>query len=152
MKETGLRCSGSIRDLVPPAVPQETQDLEFLIAPPIANKIPYFENRTISGIWRKASEALIHSDRVFCLGYSLPETDLTFRFWLAAGLREQVIYIVNTDPKAADHYREYLPPSYRTNDSLIRAVDSMPRFVCSLIKADPDTLLSGEGGFADPQA
>ncbi|MEO8596440.1 MAG: hypothetical protein ABI759_24185 [Candidatus Solibacter sp.] len=53
-----------------------------LIVPPVAEKVGYFQHPHVRGTWREAAAALRTASRVFCLGYSLPELDITMRFFL----------------------------------------------------------------------
>lgn len=79
-----------------------------LIVPPTTTKSTFFSNETVQGLWRTASRALDDSDAVFCIGYSLPVTDLLIRFLLASAGRQLQIGVVNRDPGAAAHYRQLL--------------------------------------------
>lgn len=53
-----------------------------LIVPPTTEKGGYFQHETIRQTWRYASEALKSAERVYCVGYSLPLTDLGIQFFL----------------------------------------------------------------------
>jgi hypothetical protein len=55
-----------------------------LIVPPVADKLGYFQNEAIQHLWLRGSQALRDSQRVFLVGYSLPDTDLTIRFLLSS--------------------------------------------------------------------
>jgi hypothetical protein len=53
----------------------------FLI-PPIYDKSPLLTHETIRALWFDAGEALKRASRVVCMGYSLPESDLTMMHFL----------------------------------------------------------------------
>jgi hypothetical protein len=68
-----------------------------LIVPPVTDKSAYFEHEGIRGLWNLAAQRLRHAERIFCIGYSLPRTDLAVRFLLkSAGIQEQApIHVVD---------------------------------------------------------
>jgi hypothetical protein len=47
-----------------------------VIVPPTTVKSPFFENPTIRFLWRSAFEAVRACDRLFVIGYSMPDYDL----------------------------------------------------------------------------
>jgi hypothetical protein len=53
----------------------------FLI-PPIYDKSPLLTHETIRALWFDAGEALKQARRIVCMGYSLPESDLTMMHFL----------------------------------------------------------------------
>jgi hypothetical protein len=85
-----------------------------LIVPPTTEKVAYFQHETIRQIWLRASAALQSADRVFCIGYSLPTTDLGVRFFLLHGKPNVKVplFIVNKDPNSVGHYASLLGASY----------------------------------------
>jgi hypothetical protein len=52
------------------------------LVPPIYDKSPLLTHETIRALWFEAGEALKHARRVVCMGYSLPESDLTMMHFL----------------------------------------------------------------------
>ena len=58
-----------------------------LVIPPLTEKTQYFQNQIVRRIWQRAGNEPLMAQRVFILGYSLPETDLTFRFFLSQTMR-----------------------------------------------------------------
>lgn len=77
-----------------------------LIVPPVADKIGHFENEDMRHLWAKAATALRQAGRVFCIGYSLPQTDLTMRFLLHGSMSQSRarLYIVNKDIGVVERY------------------------------------------------
>ncbi len=68
-----------------------------LIIPPVTDKEDFYGNDFFRSIWGTAEEALQSSERVFCIGYSMPMTDLAIRCFLAT-IRpdpKRHFYIVN---------------------------------------------------------
>ncbi len=53
-----------------------------LIVPPTTEKVSYFQHETLRQVWLGASQALAAASSVYCVGYSLPTTDLGVRFFL----------------------------------------------------------------------
>lgn len=82
-----------------------------LIIPPVAEKSRFYENRTIRMLWTAAREALREAEEVMCVGYSLPETDLTMKLFLRAAARPKKVVIVNkehpTDEKGQAMLRRF---------------------------------------------
>jgi hypothetical protein len=52
------------------------------LVPPIYDKSPLLTHETIRALWFRAGDALKHAQRVVCMGYSLPESDLTMMHFL----------------------------------------------------------------------
>jgi len=66
-----------------------------LIIPPVAEKSGYYDNRTIRILWEDARKALKDADELFCVGYSLPMTDLTTKLFLQTVAKPRRVVIVN---------------------------------------------------------
>ena len=88
-------------------------DKEWLIIPPVTDKLTYFNNETIRHLWQKASNDLWSATRVFVIGYSLPPSDLGMQFFLQHSQPSEEtqakIYIVNPDHSAVSRYQDILP-------------------------------------------
>jgi hypothetical protein len=65
------------------------------LVPPIYDKSPLLTHETIRALWFEAGEALKTSRKIVCMGYSLPESDLTMMHFLRTtcmpGTRIQVV-------------------------------------------------------------
>lgn len=76
------------------------------LVPPIYDKSPLLTHETIRALWFEAGEALKRARRIICLGYSLPESDLTMMHFLratrGAGAR---IELVNQSRDALKNFR-----------------------------------------------
>jgi hypothetical protein len=91
-------------------------DKEPLIIPPVTDKAAFYSTSIIRTLWAEAHKALHEADRIFFLGYSLPETDITTRYLLMSAVQpEAKIFIVNrgkTDiekKKLCDRYQSAMP-------------------------------------------
>ena len=86
------------------------EDKDILIIPPVLEKTTFFNNETVRALWQNASLALDQAIRVFVIGYSLPISDLSMRFFLKKSLpsEEARWYIVDKEASVADRYRELL--------------------------------------------
>ena len=107
-----------------------------LIVPPTAEKSTYFQHETLRQIWATASQALWSATRVYCLGYSLPITDLGVRFFLQhAGPigQRQPLHIVNKRPDVLARYRELLGEAYEV-DHAYSGQNAIETFVDALVK------------------
>lgn len=102
------RAGGWLRS---PLKPEDPLGRSRLIVPPLADKLGYFDNEAIRYLWMRARATLRGAKRIFCVGYSLPQTDLTFRFLLQDSQPVDVIpfYFVNL-PSA----QQSLEASYAT--------------------------------------
>ena len=106
-----------------------------LIIPPVTEKSGYFAHHSVQYLWKRAGDALAAAKRIFCVGYSLPTTDLTIRFLLSdlAITHPVDFYLVNL-PSALDHFNDdqILPKNrFRLNDRFVGA-DPIPPFVNAL--------------------
>lgn len=105
-----------------------TKDKVPLIVPPTLDKTSYFNNETIRIIWQAAGQAFKIAKRVFCLGYSFPETDMMIRHFI----------LTNENPEGAKFYwinlsehagklEDLLPENY-TIDRTYLGTDSIKNF------------------------
>jgi NAD-dependent SIR2 family protein deacetylase len=62
---------------------QEYIKSEPLIVPPTWNKMSYQQD--LSKVWSHAASELTNAESIFVLGYSLPDSDLFFRYFFALG-------------------------------------------------------------------
>jgi len=113
-----------------------------LILPPVASKNLYFNNELLRGQWSLAARALAAAERIFCLGYSLPSTDLTIRFLLQTSGNENryagnqtkriPVYVVDRDRSRIQHYRDHLPDWLTAEAEFCGDDDCIPRLVSRL--------------------
>jgi hypothetical protein len=71
-----------------------------VIVPPTFSKSGFFNNPIVRRLWRGAHEAIRSADRVFVIGYSLPEGDLLVRSLLTEATRDdrdRQFVVVNPD-------------------------------------------------------
>lgn len=109
------------------------------IVPPLMEKVLYFQHETLRSLWSQAAEALRGATRVFCLGYSLPSTDITMRFFLHGNRTASHVkfYVGNTDDTTYQHFRCLLPDCYEVDARFVGA-SSIPRLVDALDREDLD--------------
>lgn len=80
-----------------------------LVIPPTFGKSSFFQNETILTIWRNAWRAVADADRVICIGYSLPRSDLDMVHLLrGVSFRPGRVTVVNQDPNAPNRYQDLL--------------------------------------------
>lgn len=83
---------------------------EPLIVPPTWNKTEHHQQ--IENVWKKAAKVLSQADNIFIIGYSLPETDLFFRYLYSLGTESETrldsIYVINPDETNEDNYRKMI--------------------------------------------
>jgi len=70
-----------------------------LIIPPTWNKTQY--HGAVSSVWKKASKELALAENIFIIGYSLPESDMFFRYLYSLGVYSRTIIknliVINPD-------------------------------------------------------
>lgn len=85
-----------------------------IIIPPTWNKLEFSYNFEIAKVWQKAAEELSNAENIFVVGYSYPETDNFFKYFLALGiLGEKLIkkfWIFNPDQSIEDRFKSLLGP------------------------------------------
>ena len=94
-----------------------------LIIPPVSEKTTFYSNTLIRTLWADAKHVLSKADNIYFIGYSMPETDLTFRNLLMTAIDPDThIHIVNrgnvTDPDKVSlvaRYQESIPQVNMTN-------------------------------------
>jgi hypothetical protein len=105
------------------------------IVPPLAEKLPFFGRSQIRSIWAQAGAALRIATRVFCLGYSLPETDLTMRLFLQSNTPAKSVpfYLVNKnnveDPNLLGRFQSLSAQKYLIKADYLLDDDPIPRMV-----------------------
>ncbi len=132
-----------------PGATEKVEDSSPLIIPPVTEKSGYFAHHCVQYLWRRAFEALGTASRIFCVGYSLPATDLTMRFLLSdlATARPVEFYLVNF-PSELKHFREILPESkFSLQDRFVGSEPICP-FVDALFTDEffPDFEVEGNDG------
>lgn len=107
-----------------------------LIVPPTTEKGAYFQHETIRQIWARAGESLLVADRLFCIGYSLPATDLSLRFFLynnRLGSGKTPLILVNNDKESPKHFHTLLGDHYDIQDTYVRCDNPVEKLVDDLI-------------------
>ena len=105
-----------------------------LIVPPLMEKTPFFRHETIRTLWRLAGQALQSASRVFCLGYSLPQTDVTMRFFLttSASADRVPFFVVDLSGDTLQRCQESLGRTFTVDGRFVRAQNSVFEFVHAL--------------------
>lgn len=70
-----------------------------ILVPPTWDKVNHHQN--ISAVWAKASQCLEEANKIIFIGYSMPETDLFFRYLFALGTDSEThlksVLVINPD-------------------------------------------------------
>ena len=100
---------------------QSVGDKVPLIVPPTTEKGAFFQHESLRGTWARAAESLAQASTVVVIGYSLPATDLSLRLFLHQGRKTAAkeLYIVNTDHRVVDRYRDLLGQAYVLNHDFV---------------------------------
>jgi len=113
-------------------------DLVHLIIPPVTEKSLFYATNLIKTSWMKLRERIDEAEEIYCVGYSLPKTDLTMGLFLSTitDYNSKTIYIVNT---AKDQERNRLLENYeeffrKSSAELSRNyIDGVEKMVNSLV-------------------
>lgn len=92
--------------------PDSIRGKQRFIIPPIWDKTAFYGHNTIHSLWRDAKFYLEQADEIFCIGYSMPLTDLTTRmlFQSLTKFPGKTVYIVNlsdSQEKACELKKRY---------------------------------------------
>lgn len=113
---------------------RELKDLVPVIIPPVLDKTGFFEHSTIKFIWNEAKNLLEEAKKVYIIGYSIPQTDLTVKFMLQSYISEDCeVTIVNKDKERRGYFRKLF--GNKLNEEFIRDDDRIfEDFVKSTIR------------------
>lgn len=100
------------------------------LVPPIYDKSPLLTHETIRALWFDAGEALKRARRVICMGYSLPESDLTMKHFLRSTCRSGLHFeIVNPAGRARENLRRLFRGTKVRLAQRVTGRDCIARFV-----------------------
>lgn len=85
-------------------------DKQRLVVPPLLEKTAFYANDVLRRQWSLARHAIEQAELVTCIGYSLPETDLTARFLLSTATPSLDVEVVDKNGTDVERrYRRLLP-------------------------------------------
>lgn len=77
------------------------------LVPPIYDKSPLLTHETIRALWFEAGEALQRAREIVCMGYSLPDSDLTMMHFLRTTAAAQArLLVVNQSGRALENFKK----------------------------------------------
>jgi len=92
------------------------KDLVPVIIPPVLDKTGFFKHSTIKSMWSEAKNLLKEAKKVYIIGYSIPQTDLTVKFMLQSYIPEDCEVIpINKDEKRKDYFRKVFHKQFNKN-------------------------------------
>lgn len=102
------------------------------LVPPIYDKRALFTHETIRAVWFEAGEAFKRAQRIICIGYSLPQSDLTMSHFLRTTCApDSEFEVVNHSEDALGHFEELFRGSSVKVRQLVRGADCVARCVRS---------------------
>jgi len=112
----------------------DLKDLVPVIIPPVLDKTGFFKHSTIKSMWNEAKNLLKEARKMYIIGYSIPQTDLTVKFMLQNyTTKDCEVTIVNKNEGRKDYFRELF--GKKLNEEFIRSNDSVfEDFVKSTIR------------------
>ena len=94
-----------------------------VIIPPTWNKTDYHGN--LAQVWKTAADELASAENIFLIGYSLPKTDLFFRYLFALGTesttRLKRFWVFNPNPDLEENFRDLLSRNAQTRFQYFKA-------------------------------
>lgn len=85
----------------------ENKRIEPILVPPTWNKGSYHSE--LRNVWQQAAKELSEAENIFIIGYSLPESDIFFKYLFALGTVGKAIlkkiWVYNPDPLAEEKFR-----------------------------------------------
>ena len=100
-------------------------DKRRFIVPPVYDKSSLLRHESIRSLWGQArNNALQQADKLYVIGYSLPETDAAMHALLWEGARssrsaskgKKPLFVVDIDTKVSERFAEKLGPYYDVKD------------------------------------
>ena len=90
--------------------------IPFLV-PPTWNKANINQNKVLT-LWEKAANALSQAEKIIVIGYSMPETDIFFKYLIALGLDSDNhihrFYLIDPDPGVGQRFQKLMGPALPT--------------------------------------
>ena len=113
---------------------RESKDLVPVIIPPVLDKTGFFEHSTIKSMWSEAKNLLKEAKKMYVIGYSIPQTDLTVKFMLQSYIPGDCeVTIVNKDEGGKGYFRKLF--GKKLSEEFVRSDDSVfEDFVKSTIR------------------
>jgi len=109
-----------------------------LIIPPVADKNLFYNITLVKTLWRNFYKAVEEADEIYCIGYSLPQTDLSTRIFFSAVMDNpsKKVYLVNLQEGSADlinNYRKVLKNKRKLFTKYISDNEPIKQFVEDLV-------------------
>ena len=113
-------------------------DKQRFIIPPVYDKSTLLSHESIRSLWHQAKHfALQAADRLYVIGYSLPETDFAMRSLLWEGakrakhseLGKKLLYVVDPDKNVGDRYADKLGQYYEVRTDWVGESEVFNAFV-----------------------
>ena len=85
------------------------RDLVPLIIPPVAEKTVFYGTTFVGKQWQEFRQAIRDAEEIYCVGYSLPKTDLTTGLFFSTVMNKcgKKVYIVNLETDSDDLIENY---------------------------------------------
>jgi hypothetical protein len=100
------------------------------LVPPVYDKSPLLTHETIRALWFEAGVALKRARRMVCIGYSLPDSDLTMMHFLRTTCGPDLrIDVINQTTEAAKKLQRLFRQTSVRVDRCISGENCIPKFV-----------------------
>jgi hypothetical protein len=101
-----IYCSGKDTNITKFNFVRSTLDLQHFIVPPTLDKSSFYTNNILKSIWILAFILLSLSEEIYIIGFSLPDSDISIKYFFKEVVNENkkkdinkklTIYVINTD-------------------------------------------------------
>ena len=108
----------------------KTRDKTSLIIPPILDKAIFFQHESLRSMWFQASQEVKTANKIVCMGYSLPISDLTMAQFLKSSAPPQKIPFEIVDMQSKhDHFGSTIGAEVYDFSQECDGEDCIPTFV-----------------------
>ncbi|TET07214.1 MAG: hypothetical protein E3J83_05255 [Candidatus Atribacteria bacterium] len=84
-----------------------TKDLQPLIMPPLLDKSSFLKINTIKTVWQESRKVLSEAKKIYIIGYSIPDSDLTVKLMLKTHTKNcSEIYLININREVEEKIKK----------------------------------------------
>lgn len=118
-----------------------------LLIPPVSEKSAFYSNFLVRALWKSARDALTKAPKIYFIGYSLPETDLTTRQLLLSSVQPNAEIFIVSKGAASEVSKKELVARYKRAMPQVPSAKFSTRYITEtclqdlawdLLGSDPD--------------
>ncbi len=141
-------CNGGLDGVFDIAEGRDTDNVDWcrlggksaLIIPPTLDKTVFFQHEALRSMWFQAGQAIRGADRVICLGYSLPKSDLTMvQFLKSCAPTKQIRFEIVNPEQRDQHFTEMIGDGiYEFRQEVVKDEKCIPKYVIKELMKAPE--------------